>query len=470
VPERILQKRWPWLTAAALVLVAYLASLFLHVGAGDPRPIGTADDIAELREREDLNVLFVLIDTLRADRLGSWGYPRDTSPVIDLLARSGVRFARHLAQSSWTKCSMASLWTALYPARNGVTRFDQVLPAEATLPAEILREAGFRTAGLYRNGWVSPNFGFGQGFEVYDRPVGRALPPSVRRENPTLTEEGTDDTAVDAAIEFLRVRGRERWFLYLHLMDVHQYLYDEETALFGTSYSDVYDNSIRHLDLILDRLFGYLAQEGYLDRTLVVISADHGEAFGERGFEGHAREVYRETTEVPWILVFPFRLEPGVVVDVRTQNVDVWPTLLDLLGLPGLSGVDGRSRVPEILAAARGGPAADDGSPAIAHIERFWGQRAAPSAPVIAVAQAGLRYVAIRDRAGRAQEELFDARSDPRELRDVLPERPEEAARLRALAQEYLASQPSWAPPALEIDEIELNQLRALGYVAPAQR
>jgi arylsulfatase A-like enzyme len=470
VPASILQQRWPWLAAAALVVLVYAASLSIRIGGGDPRATGTADDIVRLASRDDVNVLFILIDTLRSDRLGSYGYERDTSPALDLLAASGVRFAHQLAQSSWTKCSMASLWTGLNPARSGVTRFDQVLPSEAQLPAEILREARFRTVGVYRNGWVAPNFGFAQGFEVYDRPRGRPLPPSVRRENPTLSEEGTDDDAVDAAIEFLRVNGRERWFLYLHLMDVHEYLYDQDSAVFGTSYSDIYDNSILHTNLVLDRLLAYLAENGHLERTLVAVTSDHGEAFGERGFEGHAREVYRETTEVPWILAFPFRLDPGVVIDARTSNVDIWPTLLELLGLPPMPKAEGRSRVPEILAAARGEPPPPPTSPAIAHLDRFWGRPVEVASPIVAIAEDGLRYVTLREPSSRtASEELFDAKSDPGELRNVATERAEETERMRGIAQQYLASEPVWGEPSptLELDEIQLNQLRALGYALP---
>jgi arylsulfatase A-like enzyme len=468
VSEGILQKRWPWLVAAALVVVLYLASLVIRVEGGDPRPVGDAADIAKLAERDDLSVVFLLIDTLRADRLSSYGYSRATSPTLDRLAATGVRFGRHLAQSSWTKCSMASLWTALYPARNGVTRFDQVIPDEARLPAEILREAGFRTAGIYRNGWVAPNFGFAQGFEVYDRPVGPPPPPAVRRENPTLKDEATDDAAVEAAIEFLRVHGGERFLLYVHFMDVHQYLYDEESAVFGTTYSDIYDNSILHLDALIDQLLTHLARSRLLERTLVVVAADHGEAFGERGFEGHAREVYRETTEIPWILAFPFRLEPGAQVDVRTQNVDVWPTLLELLGLPPIPNADGRSRVPEIVAAVRGEAAPGEAAPAIAHLDRFWGRPMRTAAPVVAVTQDGLRYVALPQGRGKI-EQLFDAKSDPLEQRDVLAERSEDAARLRGLAEAYLASEPVWstAPPTLDLDEVQLDQLRALGYAVP---
>jgi arylsulfatase A-like enzyme len=467
--KALLRKRWPWITAALLVVVAYASTLLeIRIGRPDSRPLGTAADIEGLSERGDLNVLFVLIDTLRAERLGSYGYERDTSPILDHLASRGVRFGRHLSQSSWTKCSMASLWTGLYPARSGVTRFQDVLSQEARMPAEVLRDAGFRTAGIFRNGWVEGYFGFDQGFDLYTRPAPTRNPPQVRRENPTLKEGGTDQDAVRQAIEFLRVHGKQRWFLYLHLMDVHEYLYDEASALFGSAYSDVYDNSIRWTDSVLNDLLMHLSEKKLLDRTLIVIASDHGEAFGERGLEGHARYVYRETTEVPWILGFPFRLEPGLVVETRTQNVDVWPTLLDLLGLPSGENLDGRSRMPEILAAARGERPPEEPM-AVAHLDRTWGRRQLRPSPTVALSQGDLRYVLSREPNGRTREELFDASSDPGELRNVIAESPDAAERLRAQAKQYLESQPTWAeaPPQLEMDEIKLNQLRALGYAVP---
>jgi arylsulfatase A-like enzyme len=469
VRKPLLQQRWPWLVAAGAIVLAFLSTV-VEIGPPadwDDRPVGSAEDIARLPERDDLNVLFILIDTLRADRLGSYGYERDTSPVLDRLAHSGVRFARTLAQSSWTKCSMASLWTGLNPARTGVTRFDDVLPDAARMPAEILREAGFHTVGLYRNGWVAPTFGFDQGFAEYKRPVPIPIPPGVRLENPTVSDKSTDESAIEAALEFLRIDGRERWFLYLHLMDVHEYLYDEQTAVFGSSYSDVYDNAILRNDGVIGLLLVSLAELDLLENTLVVIASDHGEAFRERGFEGHARQVYKESTEVPFLLSFPFRLEPGVVVETRARNVDVWPTVLDLLGL-ALPGTDGRSLVPRILASARGEPAADDGEPAVAHLDQTWARKDAVSLPTVAVAQGPLRYVRVLPVRGPAFEQLFDARDDPAELRDRAGDDPETLARLAALADAYLAEEPSWGEaPTREIDELELNHLRALGYAIP---
>jgi arylsulfatase A-like enzyme len=466
VQKSLLEQRWPWLVAAGIVAVVLL-STFVEIqlpGDWDRRPRGSAEDIARLRDRGDLNVLFILVDTLRAEHLGSYGYERDTSPVLDHLAHSGVRFARHLAQSSWTKASMASLWTGLYPARTGITRYNDVIPDAARMATEVLREAGFQTVGLYRNGWVAPTFGFDQGFEVYQHPAPRPLPPSVRRENPTVSERGTDESVTEAAVEFLRVSGQERWFLYLHMMDLHEYVYDEASALFGASYSSIYDNSIRWTDGTIEFLLKSLSASGYLENTLIAVASDHGEAFLERGFEGHAREVYRESTEVPFLLSFPFRLEPGVVVETRTRNVDVWPTILDLLGLEPPPGIDGRSRLPDILSSPSEGGPDGTGRIAIADLDQTWGQRDTDPLPAIAVVEDTFRYVRTERAKGR-REQLFDASDDPHELRDLATEEPETLERLSAIADEYYETEPAWgAAPTRELDELELNLLRALGY------
>jgi len=467
VRNQLLEQRWPWFVAAGVVVVAYL-STFVEIrlpGDWDRRPRGSAEDIARLRDRGDLNVLFIVVDTLRAERLGSYGYERDTSPVLDGLARSGVRFERHLAQSTWTKSSMVSLWTGLYPARTGITRYDSVIPGAARMAAELLREAGFQTVGLWRNGWVSPSFGFDQGFEVYQRPIANPLPPNLRRENPTLSDKGTDQSLIDVGVEFLRVSGRQRWFLYLHLMDLHEYIYDAESALFGSSHSDLYDNSLRWTDGSVGLLLEVLSELGQLDKTLIVVTSDHGEAFLERGYEGHAREVYRETTEVPFLLSLPFRLEPGVVVEARTQNVDVWPTIFDLLGLEPTEEIDGRSLLPHILSSASGQPTDDGGRIAVAHLNRNWGRRNSEPSPTIAVVDGSLRYVRMNEAGDRQIEQLFDASNDPRELRDLAAEQPETLARMRAAADDYYATKPAWEEaPTREISELELNLLRALGY------
>jgi len=464
--RKILHQRWPWaLAAVGVVLVYFFTAVEFRRSGLDARPVGGVEEILALRERDDVNVLFLLIDTLRAERLGSYGYERATSPILDELARRGVRFGRHIAQSSWTKTSMASLWTGLYPGRAGVLRFNDVLSEDAELPAELLRSAGFRTAGLYRNGWVSPYFGFGQGFEIYDKPIGSAIPASARRENPTLENVGTDLQVVDSGLEFMRVHQAGRWLLYMHLMDLHEYVYDLDSARFGSDNAGLYDNSVLRINNVIGGLLQEMQRRGYLDNTLVVIAADHGEAFGERGFEGHARAVYPETTVVPFILSFPFRLEPGIVVASASQNIDIWPTLLDLLGLPDLPDSDGRSRVPEIVAAARGEKLPDgNDDAAYAYLDQNWGRASAPPSPSIAVEQGEYRFVTGRTAAGRMAEELFQ--NDGAE--NLMSTQTAIGESLRDLARSHLELEINWrAPEPLELDEMDIKQLRALGYSVP---
>jgi arylsulfatase A-like enzyme len=458
------------LGAVALALaVALLAVGLREVLGGESRPRGTLADLEALRTRSDLNVLFILVDTLRADRLGGYGYERGTSPNLDALAATGIRFAHHVSQSSWTKCSMASLWTGLYPVRTRVLRAYDVLSDEALTPAEVFREAGFRTAGIWRNGWIAQNFGFSQGFEIYlsPRPERQERARVQRVAQPNLTLDGDDGDILDSAREFLRAHGHERFFLYLHMMDVHQYAYSEENARFGTSYSDSYDNAIHWVDSLLGILFHELDGMGLRDRTLIVFASDHGEAFGEHDGEGHARNVYGEVTQTPLILGLPFRLEPGIVVEARSENVDLWPTVLDLVGLPPLPDADGRSLVPEILAAARGEapPAGDEEGVAFAQIDQRWGRTREAPRPMVAVNQGRWRLLY---RAGiPKQSELYDKSDDPREQRDLAAEHPEVADAMNEMALGYLKSPPPpWGgdAPLIEIDEMQLNQLRALGY------
>jgi arylsulfatase A-like enzyme len=464
---------WPWVIAATVVaVIAAFRWREEKTRLVDPRPIGTADDVIALAQRKDTNVLFILIDTLRAQHLRTYGYTRPTSPFLDFLASQGVRFGRQMSQSSWTKCSMASLWTALDPQHSGVTRFDDVLPAEARVAAEVFRDAGFHTAGIWRNGWVEGYFGFDQGFDLYTRATGRAGGPEMRRRNPTLVQSGTDMDAVEAASEFLRINGRERWFLYLHFMDVHEYTYDETTAKFGSNYVDVYDNAILHVNQVLDAMLRVLYRDGHLANTLFIVASDHGEAFGERNSEGHARNVYPEVTEVPLVFGLPFRLAKPAVVTQRTANVDIWPTVFDLLGLPPLEGVDGKSRVPEILAAVRGEPGPPDDVSAVAHLDQTWGQRVDTASPNISMSQSGLHYVQFRNAKGDAvREELYDPKRDPKQLENRLDAEPEAAAKFRANVDRYLAGGPPWKSDAkrLEMDEMQLNQLRALGYAVPGR-
>jgi len=444
-------------------VVAAIATTLACARGGDPRPIGTLEDVLSLRERTDLNILFILVDTLRADRLSAYGYERKTSPTIDALAEAGIRFRHHVAQSSWTKCSMASLWTGLYPNRTGVLRARHALPEAASLPAEIFREADFRTAGLFRNGWVARNFGFAQGFEIYMSPRPPRFLVGHEPVDPAYVAS-SDDDVIRTASGFLRTHAGDRWFLYLHLLDVHQYTSDNASSIFGSSYSDVYDNAILWTDTLIGHLLAELDDHGLRDRTLVVLASDHGEAFREHGKDGHAFDVYGEVTEVPFILAFPFRLEPGVVVESRSENVDIWPTVLQLVGLPPLPDPDGVSLLPAIEAAARAERSLEDDEIAFAHLDRTWARIEAEAQPMVSVTDDRWRLLY---RGADERLELFDKQEDPRERRNVASDHRDITLDLRETAEAYLRrSEAPWreAAPLVEIDEMELNQLRALGY------
>lgn len=467
---------WPLVLLGLLGVGVYLYSS-IEVDAPPPRegrPLGTADDVATLDERDDTNMLFVLIDTLRSERMSAYGYERDTTPFIRELAEGGLRFDRHISQSSWTKSSMASMWTGLTPIRAGITKFDHTISDEVKMPAEILADAGFKTVGLYRNGWVSGYFGFEQGFEKYYRPMGARMDVQAQRMRPNAEAVGSDENVIADAIEFLRIHGdTSRWFLYIHLMDLHEYTYDEESALFGNAVPDLYDNSIRRTDWVVSQLHDYMAERGLLDETIVVILSDHGEAFGERGFEGHARAVYPETTETPLVISLPFEIPGGAVIRSKTTNLDLWPTLLDLIGLPDQGEIDGHSRKDEVLAAVLEAThpeeevelPTEEGDFSVAFLDENWGRPGTERAPAISVVEGDYRYVRGTDFGGRSFEVLLTVADDQRE--DVKEAHPQIFERLKARAQAELENQAVYASDEIELDEMQLDQLRALGYSLP---
>jgi len=211
-------------------------------------------------------------------------------------------------------------------------------------------------------------------------------------------------------------------------------------------------------------LVGELDRLGLRDRTLIVFASDHGEGMGEHGAEGHARTVYGEVTETPLMLFFPFRLEPGLVVRDRTENVDLWPTLLDLLDLAALEDPDGHSLVPAIEAAARGEIHGEDET-AVAQIDHAWGQLDEEEQRTIVALTDG-HWRLIYDEARPGYLELFDKERDPREERNVAPENPRATEDLTVKVKAYLSrSDAPWGEsPLIEIDEMQMRQLRAIGY------
>jgi arylsulfatase A-like enzyme len=467
--RKLIDSPWLYFLVGIVLLVLAIATQFRRVEL--EAPDGAIADFGSLREREDVNLIFILIDTLRSDRLHAWGYERRTSPNIDRLAARGVRFANVEAQSSWTKASMASIWTGMYPERSGVHHFSQAMPDEALLPAEIMQQAGFRTGGIWRNGWVANNFGFDQGFDLYVKPL-KTRPNQQIHRNPSAARlQGTDEDATSSAIEFMNGNVNNRFFLYIHYMDVHQYLYADSSPPWGTSFSDIYDQALHWTDRNVGAVVDAVRALGLEGKTMIVIASDHGEAFYEHGIEGHAKNLYREVLDVPLLIVPPFKLKGGLVVEERVANVDIWPTVLDMLGLPELRGAEGLSLLSLIQSYAT-----DDGvrhemasRPVFSQLNQGWGFGVDKQKPIVSIVKQDKRLIKDR-RSSKLQ--LFDRTLDRAEKNDIALEDPAVAEALSEEIDAFLAiPKTQWdAAPEVKIDEMKRAQLRALGYAIPGTR
>jgi arylsulfatase A-like enzyme len=370
--------------AAALVLVAGAtgaASGFGH-GRGPDAP---AEQSPGTGDRP--SVLVIVVDTLRADHLGCYGYGRPTSPALDRLASEGALFERAFSQSSWTKPATASLFTGRFPLQHQALYERSRLPdAETTIP-EALRQRGYRTAVLSANPWVTPEYGFDQGVDdfvsVYDerftrvtlfmtvlKRISQVVDGKLRLYNKVkylvlgeLSTTARDVRLVDAAVAWLGAHGARPFFLYLHMMSPHhpydppkpfdRFVPDPQHApvknyphkryeffahgdpLPEPDLADMvarYDGDILHADTEIARLLAALDREGLARTTTVVVTADHGEEFYDHRNWGHGQSLYNELIHVPLIVRAPGRIPPGIRSPRPVMHVDILPTLLALAG------------------------------------------------------------------------------------------------------------------------------------------
>ena len=253
----------------------------------------------------------------------------------------------------------------------------------------------------------------------------------------------------------------------MHLMDLHQYVYDDKATHFGTSYLDIYDQSINWTDRIIASLMETLGEMDLRRKTLVVIASDHGEAFNEHGWEGHAKNLFREVVAVPIIILPPFYLDGGIEVDSLVSNMDLWPTVLDIMGLPPIPNADGVSLLPLILEAA-GLPASTEElrRPAYSQINRGWGKSNAVVNPIVSVTHGHHQLILSTNNPNEIK--LFDNSIDPLQRKNIFESNGEKAAELKQLADAYVADAKSpWGvePEREELSDLMRGQLQALGYV-----
>ncbi len=286
------------------------------------------------------NFVLISIDALRADHLGAWGYSRPTSPHLDALAARGVRFSWAMTSCPATRCAMPALMTGRY-----ASTIDPRQPPQTV--ASALRAAGWRTAAVT----CCDRFFDSVELEGFDE-----VDPSAHSARLSRRGQSNADLVVAAAERWLERRDSAPFFLWLHLYDPHHpYWAPEEPLQFGDSDRDRYDAEVRFTDARLGELWRALERLGLVDSTVIAVTSDHGEEFGEHGLRFHARSLYHQVVRVPMVWHVPRALggaEPRVI-DTPVSLVDMAPTLLDLAGVARLPGQNGQSLAP----ALRGGEA-----------------------------------------------------------------------------------------------------------------
>jgi arylsulfatase A-like enzyme len=443
------------------------------------------------------NILLIVIDALRADRLGSYGNPDGLSPFIDSLAARGHVFHNAYAQSPWTKASIASLITSRYPSQHGVNSLSSVVADEETTLAEELKARGYASAGFSANILLYEAGGYAQGYDVYRALAPEQDAPRLFRPAPRADEIGR------LALEWLDalpVAGRPPFFLHLHLMETHtpykphqaalrarfagrdqpdleavnHYAVASQMAPIGDELLEdmigIYEAEVMSVDDDLRSLFEQLDRRGVLDQTLVMITADHGEEFLDHGFMGHSKTLYNEVIRVPLIIALPGQ-RTRIDVHAPVSLVDLAPTLLDLQDEPVPSTFEGRSLRPLM----RVGPWYAGGLGSLWPRGSRSGDRPAIS-ELITDRKRDPSLMSLHSQAVATEKEKliiridgtrkkFDLDSDPAEQQPALAARPTETPLEEALAAFNLRVAAGVSSrESRPLDAGTREQMRALGY------
>ncbi len=433
------------------------------------------------------NILLVSIDSLRADHLHCYGYPRETSPTMDTLAEEGVLFTTVVAPTSWTLPSHLTLFTSLPPEEHGVIRDRMRLSPEVRTLTDVLWQAGYETAGIVAGHYLMAEYGFSRGFDHYDDY--NLLWRERFANHGTRTPE-----QLPLAKEWLAgwdKRGRKRpFFLFLHMWDVHfDYTppppYD---TLFDPDYQGrltgediavnplvhegmdprdlehliaLYDGEIRFSDFYLRKILDVLKTLEVYDDTIIVVTADHGEEFFEHGRKIHRFALYDESILVPFIIRYPRKIPAGKVVEQQVRLMDVAPTILGLAGLA--QPADFGSTPPERPHTER------DLTPLIV------GNAPSETGPLVGFSDLHGKLVSVRTETFKLithlrkpqTQELYDLVTDPAEQVNITAARPRVAAMLRQELSEWRKVRGAKPDNAREfrLTEEQEKQLRALGYL-----
>ncbi len=423
------------------------------------------------------NIILYLVDTLRADHLGCYGYSRPTSPNIDAFAAEATLFSSMFAQSSWTRTSIASLFTGLDPLTHGTTDRLAALSDTVLLLPEILQEVGYQTAGVITNGNISPQFGFDRGFDSFE---------VLAEKSDTAEFHQLSDRVNDSAFSWLATRNEDRpFFLYLHTTDPHgpyaprspyreAFAPSVADADVGTidmlravkrkgavvpprlaqDFAALYDAEIAFNDNEFGLLIRHLKELGLYASTLIVFTSDHGEEFLDHGFWEHGASLFNEQLHIPFILTLPQGMGKGVRVAANVAHIDLLPTLLEFLGEPVSESLQGRSLLPLIAA----GETASPRPPAFGHLN-------IDSFDLESVILDHRKL--IRDlKSSKSNLRLYDLSADWGERKDLRDQQPIWAGYLLSLLKyrREIGGEGAVAFEA-EIDDDLRQRLEALGYL-----
>jgi choline-sulfatase len=409
------------------------------------------------------NVLLITIDTLRLDRVGAFGGRQGLTPNLDRLAAEGLRFTHAYSAVPLTLPSHASILTAVSPPvhglrANGLFRLGPRLPTLAT----VLKGAGYRTGAFVGAFVLDARFGLNRGFDVYDdrygeKPDGDAAEGAERRAEEVI--KPATAWILNPAINQQSAISNQQWFAWVHLYDPHEpYRAPEPYA----SQHEPYDAEVAYTDAMVGKLLADLRAAGQLDRTLVIVAADHGESLGEHGERTHGVFVYDTTMRVPWIISgsgVRVQGSGGTADDRLVRLIDLAPTALALVGVEPPASFEGRSITSSVVSGFSRTVARDDRTAYIeamdANLTRNW-------APLTAVATRDYKLIDL------PTAELYDLRSDPHETVNLFARDGERARTLEALLRGMTASFQSRGSAAEKttLGAEARQRLQALGYVS----
>ncbi len=397
------------------------------------------------------NVVLLTLDTTRADHLGIYGDAAARTPTLDRLGREGVVFERALTVAPLTLPAHTSIMTGLFPPRHGVRDNGTFhLDDEFTTLAESLHAAGYCTGAFVGAAVLEKRYGLGQGFDVYDEDFAHGGP---RHE--FLFAERPADQVVAAGLAWLETAATP-FFAWLHFYDPHADY--QPPPPFDEEFRDrPYDGEIAFMDRMIGTLIDRLAARGLLDDTLVVAVGDHGESLGEHGEQTHGVFVYDATVRVPLVVRGP-GVARGRRVESLVRTVDVLPTVLELVGLPAPSDVDGRS-LAALLSEGRRVRA--PGSEPVAYAESELPRYHYGWAPLASVSTETWKLI------DAPRPELYQLVADPKELVNLYEREPAVARELvRRLHEVRDAGGPPHGESRRPLDAATEEKLRSLGYVA----